>query len=465
MEELNKLEINLNEFKSKYWYEQNLTIPYVFKKQNENLNEVDFFSKFAYSIYTTIDLIIGQKMSYFVKTQIDSKAIKNIIGETRFDNFKKAIYLEIKYRLSSKSFPEYSNSVFLVSNNISLNDETRDFGSLSKLINYESIQLLTFPSWVDLESDIDFIQADFEALLKSLKEFVNNKDIELENKIKSLEEYDKSQTQNNINQEKRIKNLEYKTNVIKNESEINLKDNEHIFYLWGNGFGIQNTKDKFIVFNYPKLKKLDYIINDYDIEKQSQETLKQAFESFKIAQENQNITNGQINFTQDNQIKALEYKVTALEKTTPKNERLTELDKQINALNLEMKKVNSKSWVQVAKAESTTFEYGQESMFLIDKAAGTGFVWEFKKFKIVSTIDYAGKENKFITYLDFGDELTFCQPVVYDDIGSSSSLAIWNIKMSNESCVFKIIQIGKIYNNETPGDLRSWKLEVYSWEG
>ncbi|AAT65049.1 Uncharacterised protein (plasmid) [Mesomycoplasma conjunctivae] len=458
MEELNKLELNLNEFKSKYWYEQNLTIPYVFKKQNENLNEVDFFNKFAYSIYTTIDLIIGQKMSYFVKTQSDSKAIKNIIGETRFENFKKAIYLEIKYRLSSKSFPEYSNSVFLVSNNISLNGETRDFGSLSKLINYESIQLLTFPSWVDLESDIDFIQADFEALLKSLKEFVNNKDIELENKIKSLEEYDKSQTQNNINQEARIKNLEYKTNVIKSKSEIRLEDNEGKFHLWGNGFGYKNNNDVLYAFQNESFKKLKDILDNY-------ENLKQAFESFKIAQENQNTKNVQINSTQDNQIKALEDKVATLENTTSNVWKIAEIDKNLISLYNQINREKDKKWIRVGLVGEREFEYGKEHTISLDKKrTNLNYEFDLKKFKIVTYINYAGKENNFITYLNSGDELTFCQPVVYDDIGSSSALAIWNIKILNESCEFKIIQVGKIFNNETPSDLRFWKIDLFSWE-
>lgn len=58
-----------------------------------------------------------------------------------------------------------------------------------------------------------------------------------------------------------------KFNVIKDESWIQLTQTPFFMNLWKDGIGVGKTGDSQHVFNYPKLKKLDGMISDYDTNK------------------------------------------------------------------------------------------------------------------------------------------------------------------------------------------------------
>ncbi|MGC7184768.1 htpb, partial [Metamycoplasma hominis] len=60
-EEINKLKINIDEFKQNFWYAKAFEIPYHVKRINPKISEDQFFEILSKDIYLLCDLFIDQK--------------------------------------------------------------------------------------------------------------------------------------------------------------------------------------------------------------------------------------------------------------------------------------------------------------------------------------------------------------------------------------------------------------------
>ncbi|WP_412031263.1 hypothetical protein [Metamycoplasma buccale] len=190
---INKLSLSKDEFINTYWYEEEITIPNFIKNINKNITADDFFNKLISTIYQTCDLFINQKMSELLDSKMTIEEITKIIGEKRLDNFRNAIYYEIRYRLATQKFPEFSGKQRIITSAFSIANDGREFNKFSDLLCPESISFLSNPTWSNLDiksnsSDIlevlkIFAETDEKIInkLDGFKEKISTKDIGLDN--------------------------------------------------------------------------------------------------------------------------------------------------------------------------------------------------------------------------------------------------------------------------------------------
>ncbi|MGC7165071.1 hypothetical protein [Metamycoplasma hominis] len=178
-EEINKLKINIDEFKQNFWYAKAFEIPYHVKRINPKISENEFFEILSKDVYLLCDLFIDQKMSEILKLELTREQIIEIIGLTRFQNFKNAIYTEIKYRLASGQIPEFEQKQKITTNLFSVLTPGREFSHFKTLLSGEAIALLTNPGWEKIKLNDD----DFPKILDYLQKFVNTS----QNTLKSVD--------------------------------------------------------------------------------------------------------------------------------------------------------------------------------------------------------------------------------------------------------------------------------------
>ncbi|WP_444704921.1 hypothetical protein ACT1UH_02930 [Mycoplasma sp. 332] len=184
---ISKLGLNIEYFKNKYWYSKTIEIPQFIKNIEPNITEEEFFNKLLLNVFETCDLFINQKMSEFMKVSLTVDELENLLGIKRINNFISAIYTEIKYRLATEKFPEFSQRDKLITSNFTLATIGREYNNLQSLLCPESIAYLSDPSWNDLKVDesnnIDLIPI-IESLnggLDEVKKTANNNKEEIKN--------------------------------------------------------------------------------------------------------------------------------------------------------------------------------------------------------------------------------------------------------------------------------------------
>ena len=187
MEEINKLKFSIDEFKNNYWYSKNIDIPQFVKNIEPNITEEQFFNKLLLNVFNTCDLFINQKMSQFLILDITLEQIKDILGEQRVKNFISSVYTEIKYRIASEKFPEFSQRDKLITSNFSLAQAGREFNNFQGLLSPEAIAYLTSPSWTDLK----FKKDDYLNIV-SIIEKLNSFDNRIEKLLKDNSELDEN---------------------------------------------------------------------------------------------------------------------------------------------------------------------------------------------------------------------------------------------------------------------------------
>ncbi|WP_406618236.1 hypothetical protein ACJA27_01535 [Mycoplasmopsis lipophila] len=187
MEEINKLNFSIDEFKNNYWYSKNIDIPQFVKNIEPNITEEQFFNKLLLNVFNTCDLFINQKMSQFLILDITLEQIKDILGEQRVKNFISSVYTEIKYRIASEKFPEFSQRDKLITSNFSLAQAGREFNNFQGLLSPEAIAYLTSPSWIDLK----FKKDDYLNIV-SIIEKLNLFDNRIEKLLKDNSELDEN---------------------------------------------------------------------------------------------------------------------------------------------------------------------------------------------------------------------------------------------------------------------------------
>lgn len=169
---IDKLNFNIEEFKNNYWYSKTIEIPQFIKNIEPNISEIDLFNKLLFNVFKTCDLFINQKMSQFLALDLTLEQIIEILGKQRVSNFICSVYTEIKYRLATEKFPEFSQKDKLITSNFSLATAGREFNNFQSLLSAEAIAYLTYPSWNDLKINKDDY-LNITSVLEKLYQFDN----------------------------------------------------------------------------------------------------------------------------------------------------------------------------------------------------------------------------------------------------------------------------------------------------
>lgn len=169
---IDKLNFNIDEFKNNYWYSKTIEIPQFIKNIEPNISEIDLFNKLLFNVFQTCDLFINQKMSQFLALDLTLEQIIEILGKQRVSNFICSVYTEIKYRLATEKFPEFSQRGKLITSNFSLAIAGREFNNFQSLLSAEAIAYLTYPSWNDLKINKDDY-LNITSVLEKLNQFDN----------------------------------------------------------------------------------------------------------------------------------------------------------------------------------------------------------------------------------------------------------------------------------------------------
>ena len=184
---IDKLNFNLDEFKNNYWYSKTIEIPQFIKNIEPHISEIDLFNKLLFNVFQTCDLFINQKMSQFLALDLTLEQITEILSQQRVSNFISSVYTEIKYRLATEKFPEFSQKDKLITSNFSLATAGREFNNFQSLLSAEAIAYLTYPSWNDLK-----INKDDYLNITSVLEKLNQFDSKIEKLLKDNSESDEN---------------------------------------------------------------------------------------------------------------------------------------------------------------------------------------------------------------------------------------------------------------------------------
>ena len=186
---IDKLNFNIDEFKNNYWYSKTIEIPQFIKNIEPNISEIDLFNKLLFNVFQTCDLFINQKMSQFLALDLTLEQIIEILGKQRVSNFICSVYTEIKYRLATEKFPEFSQRDKLITSNFSLATAGREFNNFQSLLSAEAIAYLSYPSWNDLRINCKDDYVNILEYLKTNNDKTNNILDKFNEKIKKIDEF------------------------------------------------------------------------------------------------------------------------------------------------------------------------------------------------------------------------------------------------------------------------------------
>lgn len=177
------------------------------------------FKNIAGSILNQINILVGQKIIHYLNLSKNKEEFINFVGQNRYENLRLAIYEEIKFRLISNSFPETQNVINILPNSLNKNGISRDFSGLENYLCPVSAALIINSGWNRLElPNLDKLLTYYD-LINNIINNLKEKDIQILEKIKVLNETDliyKSKLQDNENN---IKQNILKLETLKNTVE------------------------------------------------------------------------------------------------------------------------------------------------------------------------------------------------------------------------------------------------------
>lgn len=186
---IDKLNFNIDEFKNNYWYSKKIEIPQFIKNIQPDITENELFDKLLFNVFQTCDLFINQKMSQFLALDLTLEQITEILSQQRVSNFISSVYTEIKYRLATEKFPEFSQKDKLITSNFSLATAGREFNNFQSLLSAEAIAYLSYPSWNDLRINGKDDYVNILEYLKTNNDKTNNILDKFNEKIKKIDEF------------------------------------------------------------------------------------------------------------------------------------------------------------------------------------------------------------------------------------------------------------------------------------
>lgn len=156
-ERLTKYDLTFEKFKE-YTLLLNITTPKKLARFYENLSAEQTFYLIAIVVFNQCDLLTGQKAS-FLEQENYSKWEKRV-GEKRAENFKLAVFEEIKFRIFSNSFPEFANQQDIMNPVFSVRGESKEYKIISQILSPQSANFIINSHWnlLDFEGAQDYIK-------------------------------------------------------------------------------------------------------------------------------------------------------------------------------------------------------------------------------------------------------------------------------------------------------------------
>ncbi|BDX52594.1 hypothetical protein JPM7_2010 [Metamycoplasma equirhinis] len=194
---LNFLKINLEDYNNnflnlvnKFFVPRKLITFY----ENNDDGIKKCFIQLAGNILNEIDLLIGQRVSYFISLSKELEDFIGLVGKSRYDNLKLAIYEELKYRLLSNSLPEFYNQNQLMPNTFQTGGINRDFSLIENYLSPVASALIINSGWnrlnlpkIDELLEIkDIVTNDQE----KIKQILDNNQTKIDKEINNLKEQD-----------------------------------------------------------------------------------------------------------------------------------------------------------------------------------------------------------------------------------------------------------------------------------
>lgn len=232
MIDIKSLNITINEFKEKYWYGKNIEIPNFIKVLNSDITEEQLFNKLASNIANTCDIFINQALSNGIGSLNEYNKILELIGTSKINNFKCAVYTELKYRLANQIFPEFQQKQRYLPQQFSISGG-RDFNSIRELLSFEAIAFLRLNDWAQINNSICDAKVDLLNKLNEanseLNKMINQNSTNIENNTQMLIEYGHKVDDINLNTKansEKLTNIEEKTNVNKSNLDNHIQSSK-----------------------------------------------------------------------------------------------------------------------------------------------------------------------------------------------------------------------------------------------
>ncbi|WP_027120074.1 hypothetical protein [[Mycoplasma] testudinis] len=126
------------------------SIPNAIIRYNPDLeNQPDkVFYLIANTIFGVINSIVKNRLVFYKQDNYEN--FKIVVGQTRAENLKSAVYEELKQRTLSNYFPELSNQSTLISNAVTLNTNQPTLDTTVQLVNPTALNLIIDSKWEDL---------------------------------------------------------------------------------------------------------------------------------------------------------------------------------------------------------------------------------------------------------------------------------------------------------------------------
>lgn len=163
-QKLNKYDINFSEF-TKYTGISSFEVPKKLKRfYGTYLSSEECFYLIANVVFDQCDLLTGQKASFLEQENFIEWAKR--VGEKRADNFKAAVFEEVKFRIFSNTFPEFANEISLQNPVFSTVGERKEYKIISQILSPQAANYIISSHWniVDFEGAQDYIN-NFEQYL------------------------------------------------------------------------------------------------------------------------------------------------------------------------------------------------------------------------------------------------------------------------------------------------------------
>lgn len=156
-ERLAKYDLTFEKFKE-YTLLLNITTPKKLARFYENLSAEQTFYLIAIVVFNQCDLLTGQKASFL--EQENYSEWEKRVGEKRAENFKLAVFEEIKFRIFSNSFPEFANQQDIMNPVFSVRGESKEYKIISQILSPQSANFIINSHWnlLDFEGAQDYIK-------------------------------------------------------------------------------------------------------------------------------------------------------------------------------------------------------------------------------------------------------------------------------------------------------------------
>ncbi|SYV90132.1 Uncharacterised protein, partial [Metamycoplasma alkalescens] len=109
--------------------------------------EEECFINLAGTILNQINLLLGQRISYYISSSKNLEDFIAQVGKSRYQNLKEAIYEEIKFRLLSNSFPEFYFQEKISLNNFQKIGVQREFNTIENYLCPTAAILILNSGW------------------------------------------------------------------------------------------------------------------------------------------------------------------------------------------------------------------------------------------------------------------------------------------------------------------------------